>query len=76
MRISTCLPTLEDEASKRNLLVLGTTKSSGSRELDEALLKETGDELAKGWADGPWTLEDPPLGPLFQGDLPCNKVKR
>ena len=66
------LQQLEDCAAKRNLLVMGMTKSSGSRTLDEAVLK---DEVARGWADGPWKLADLPAGstisrrfPLMQGE--------
>ena len=69
------LQQLEDCAAKRNLLVIGMTKSSGSRTLDEAVMKETKDEVARGWADGPWKLADIPAGstisrrfPLMQGE--------
>lgn len=36
----TTLGQLEEDACKRNRLVLGMTKSSGSLELDRAVLKE------------------------------------
>ena len=37
--------------------MIGMTKGSGTQRLDEAVLKETQDELLRGWADGPWALE-------------------
>ena len=71
----TTLGQLEEDAYKRNQLVLGMTKSSGSHDLDSAVLKETMEELEKGWADGPWPLEALEQGatisrrfPLQQGD--------
>jgi len=71
----TTLGQLEEDASKRNRLVLGLTKSSSSQELDSAVLKETMEETEKGWADGPWPLERLEQGatisqrfPLQQGD--------
>ena len=54
-----CLTTLEQleaGAAKRNALILSMTKSSGDEALDKAVLAETKDEIAKGWADGPWEL--------------------
>ena len=51
------------------------TKSAGSPDLDSAVLKETMEEIEKGWADGPWPLEALEQGatisrrfPLQQGD--------
>ena len=71
----TTLGQLEEDAYKRNQLVLGMTKSSGSTDLDSAVLKETMEEIQKGWADGPWPLEALEPGatisrrfPLQQGD--------
>jgi len=73
-----CLSTLEqleENAEKRNLLVLSMTKSSASPDLDAAVLQETRDEVNKGWADGPWSLEQLEKGatvsrrfPLAQGE--------
>ena len=67
----TTLAQLEREASKRNRLVLGMAKSSGSA----AVLKGTQEELEKGWADGPWPLSSLEEGatisrrfPLLQGE--------
>ena len=54
-----CLSTmkqLSEEAPKRNNLVMGMVQSSGDHELDEAVLEETLQEVARGWADGPWEL--------------------
>lgn len=34
--------------------MLSMPKNSGSLDLDAAVLRETRDELARGWADGPW----------------------
>lgn len=55
-----CVATLEqveENAEKRNLLVLSMTRPSESLELDVAVLQEARDEISKGWADGPWKLE-------------------
>ena len=67
---------LEENAEKRNLLVLSMTKPSESLELDVAVLQETRDEILKGWADGPWKLEQLERGatisrrfPLSQGEI-------
>ncbi len=54
-----CLSTLrqlETEAPKRNSLVLSMVQSAGDPELDRAVLEETQQEVARGWADGPWEL--------------------
>jgi hypothetical protein len=66
---------LEENAEKRNSLVLSMTKPSASLELDVAVLQETRDEISKGWADGPWKLEQLERGatisrrfPLSQGE--------
>ena len=56
------LKQLEKCAAKRNLLVTGMTKSSGSQTRDEALLAENIDDLSKGWADRPWDLSELPYG--------------
>ena len=53
----TTLGQLESDAYKRNKLVMSMTKSSGSEELDMAVLSETMEEITKGWADGPWPIE-------------------
>ena len=48
----TIIQQLEAHADKRNKLVLRMTKSSGSEELDAAVLRETREEIERGWADG------------------------
>eukprot|EP00435_Cladocopium_sp_Y103_P060549 s295_g22.t1 len=72
-----CLATLdqlETNASKMNEAVVRMTTSSGDASVDEQLLAETELELAKGWADGPYDLEQLEQGatisrrfPLVQG---------
>ena len=42
------------EAPKRNQAILATCKSTGDHNVDLQLLRETRDELAKGWAVGPF----------------------
>ena len=42
------------EAPKRNQAILATCKSTGDLNVDRQLLQETRDELAKGWAVGPF----------------------
>ena len=71
---------LEDNAAKKNELVMGMTKSSGSATMDAAVLAETRDEISKGWADGPWCLSHGhgvflirSLEPLFPGGSPWTK---
>lgn len=73
-----CLATvgqLEDCARRRDALIMSATKSSGSDELDRAVLKETREEIQLVWADGPWKLSELEAGatlsrrfPLEQGD--------
>lgn len=68
-----CLMTieqLESGASKRNQAVLAMTTSSGDPELDRHMLAETQDELAKGWARGPYKLEDLPVGAVISRRFP------
>ena len=72
-----CLVTmeqLENDASRRNEFILGLTKSSGDRLLDEQLLAATKEELLCGWAEGPFSLDSLEPGatisrrfPLVQG---------
>ena len=72
-----CLVTmeqLENDASRRNEFILGLTKSSGDRLLDEQLLAATKEELSCGWAEGPFSLDSLEPGatisrrfPLVQG---------
>ena len=54
-----CLMTMEQlqkDAARRNDIILGLTKSSGDRILDQRLLDETKEELECGWAEGPFDL--------------------
>ena len=56
-----CLATieqLEGDSARRNQLVLQMTCSSGSEETDLQLLEETELEIKKGWAEGPFQLQD------------------
>jgi len=72
-----CLTTLDQlsaNASKMNEAVVRMTSSSGVAEVDGQLLAETLLEVEKGWADGPFSLEDLEPGatvsrrfPLVQG---------
>ena len=69
------LEQLEKNAEKQNMLVLSMTKPSESLDLDVAVLQETRDEISKGWADGPWKVEQLERGatisrrfPLAQGE--------
>jgi hypothetical protein len=61
----TTLQQLEDCAAKPNLLVLGLTKFSGSAAMDEAVLKETQEELARGLEQGATISR---RFPLLQGE--------
>eukprot|EP00435_Cladocopium_sp_Y103_P032581 s1136_g8.t1 len=72
-----CLSTLnqlDSNSAKMNEAILRMTSSSGDPEVDSQLLAETELELEKGWADGPFTLEELEPGstvsrrfPLVQG---------
>lgn len=55
-----CLATLsqlEASAQSRNQLVMSLTASLGDEELDEAVVAETQEEVNRGWAHGPWELD-------------------
>ena len=74
----TTVQQLESCAEKRNKLVMRMTKSSGTKELDEVVLKETRDEISRGCADGPWSLDSLEYGAtiscrflLLQGSKIC-----
>ena len=43
------------EAPKRNQAIIAACKSSGDLQVDKQLLQETREELAKGWAVGPFS---------------------
>ena len=57
-------------------LVMGMTKTSGSSELDEALLAETKAELERGWADGPWKFEDLEFGSTVSRRFPFQQGEK
>ena len=73
-----CLMTLkqlERDSARRNEYILKMTVSSGNAELDKQLLDETREELEKGWAEGPFSLDQLDAGstisrrfPLVQGN--------
>ena len=74
----TTLAQLEEDASKRNRLVMGLTKTPGSEELDGAVLRETMEEIEKGWADGPWPLASLEPGATISRRFPLqqgNKIR-
>lgn len=53
----TTLQQLGADACERNKLILGMTTFSGDETLDKAVLQETMDEVSRGWADGPWRMD-------------------
>ena len=68
-----CLSTLqqmEGNAERRNELVMGMTKSSGSETMDMAVLTETREEIRRGWADGSWCLDQLERGQQCPGGFP------
>ena len=74
-----CLVTmeqLENDASRRNEFILGLTKSSGDRLLDEQLLAATKEELLCGWAEGPFSLDSLEPGATISRRVPTgSRVK-
>ena len=52
------LPQLHEGARVKNQAILNMTRSSGSQQVDQTLLDETMDEVAKGWARGPFRLDE------------------
>ncbi len=63
-----CLMTMEQlqkDAARRNDIILGLTKSSGDRILDQRLLDETKEELECGWAEGPFDLSSLEWGAII-----------
>lgn len=69
----TTVQQLESHAEMRNKLVMRMTKSSGDKALDEAVLKETQNEVACGWADGPWSLEELEYGATISRRFPLQQ---
>ena len=71
-----CLSTvkqLEHEAPKRNRLVMSMVKSAGEPDLDQAVLEETLQEVARGWADGPWELSQLESGATISRRFPIRQ---
>ena len=71
-----CLSTirqLEREAPKKNQLVLSMVQSAGDQEMDEAVLEETLQEVARGWADGPWELGQMETGATLSRRFPIKQ---
>ena len=64
---------LEHDASERNRLILNITKSSGSDELDQAVVSETLEETSKGWADGPWPVDSLEQGATISRRFPLQQ---
>ena len=68
-----CLMTVEQleyGANRRNQAVLAMTTSSGDADLDQRVLSETQEELAKGWARGPYKLHELPAGAVISRRFP------
>ena len=72
----TTVQQLESHAEMRNRLVMRMTRSSGDKALDEAVLKETRDEIACGWADGPWSLDDLEYGSTISRRFPLQQGQK
>ena len=56
-----CMQTMDQlhkGATLKNAAILNMTRSSGDRAFDEQLLVETREEIRKGWARGPFKLEE------------------
>ena len=71
-----CLTTLEQlkmNAGKLKEVVLRTMVSSGDLEVDKQLLAETRLELEKGWADGPYSLEELEEGATVSRRFPVSQ---
>ena len=68
------LDQLQKDSRSRNEYIMKMTVSAGSDELDRQLLEETREELSKGWAEGPFSIDELEDGatvsrhfPLIQG---------
>eukprot|EP00435_Cladocopium_sp_Y103_P041156 s1982_g11.t1 len=70
------LKQLESDAARRNELVLQMTCSSGSEEVDLQMIQETEVELAKGWAEGPFELEDLEPGSTISRRFPLVQASK
>ena len=67
---------LESQAEMRNNLVMRMTRSSGDKALDEAVLRETREEIACRWADGPWNLDDLEYGSTISRRFPLQQGQK
>jgi hypothetical protein len=72
----TTVQQLESQAEMRNKLVMRMTRSSGDKALDEAVLRETREEIACGWADGPWNLDDLEYGSTISRRFPLQQGQK
>ena len=72
----TTLQQLERDANKRNALVMSMTRSSGDTDLDAAVLQETLEEIEKGWADGPWPIEELEPGATVSRRFPLKQATK
>eukprot|EP00438_Fugacium_kawagutii_P024097 Skav214962 [mRNA] locus=scaffold264:121937:122836:- [translate_table: standard] len=71
-----CLTTMQQfksEAPKRNQFILSMTVSSGSQDIDEILIQETLEECRKGWADGPYQLDQLEPGSCISRRFPLSQ---
>jgi len=71
-----CLATLDQlrqNAPKLNKVILSMTQSSGSSEVDKQLLDETKLEVQKGWAVGPFDLEELEEGAVISRRFPLSQ---
>ncbi len=66
----TTVAQLEKGSSKRNEMILSMTRSSGDSGVDAQLMIETEEELAKGWAIGPFSLKDLEEGAVVSRRFP------
>ena len=55
---------------------MSMTKSSGDPELDAAVLQETMEEIEKGWADGPWSIESLEPGATVSRRFPLKQSSK
>ena len=61
---STTLDSLVKGAKQKNEMILAMTRSSGDAATDKQMLQETEEEIARGWASGPFELNSLPEGSL------------
>ena len=71
-----CLTTiaqLEHTSPQRNAMVLGMTRSSGCDDLDKRVLAVTRAEVERGWAEGPFSLEELESGATISRRFPLQQ---